>query len=444
MRAKSLTRRIIVLSIFWIVVALLATAFLLTHFYREHIQHHFDAHVLTHVEELIASVETTPDGATRLSREPTDPRFHRLDSGWYWEVLSGETLLQKSSSLGDQQLDLSNIVLDEQQGVQTVYSPGRQKLRAHVVHVSYPYAAGSLTFIATAPEMQISDDVRDFVYQLFMSFLVLGIGLSIAVVVQVTVALRPLKAIKSAISDIRAGKTKRLPQNFPGDVQPLVNELNFLLDHNEMLMKRARNRLGDLAHSVKNPLAVIRNEARSMSGKQGHLILDQSHAIASNIDHCLSRARIYGKKDAIGYRTSVKSVFDDISFAVEHIYKNRNIIIQLNGLDDKWFRGEAQDLEEMAGNLIDNAFKWASNKVVVRCLIENDRLSLIIEDDGPGIADEELESITRRGRKLDETRPGHGHGLGIVTDISELYGGSLKLGRSDLGGLRAELHLPAA
>ena len=441
---RSLTRRIITFSIFWIVIALLATAFLLTRFYREHIEQHYDAHVFTHVEELIAAVESAPNGVTSLSREPTDPRFYRLDSGWYWEVLSRDTLIEKSSSLGEQQLDLSGIILDERYGVQTIYGPGQQKLRAHVVHVSYPHEPGSLTFVATAPEMQIADDVNDFVFQVAMSFLVLGIGLSIAVVMQVTVALKPLKAIRSTISDIRLGMTKRLPQEFPGDVQPLANELNFLLDHNEMLMKRARNRLGDLAHSVKNPLTVIRNEARNLSNKEGQLILDQSHVIASNIDHYLSRARIYGKKDAIGYRTSVKSVFDDLSFAVEHIYKSRGINIKMVSLEDKWFRGEAQDLEEMAGNLIDNAFKWAKSQVEVQCLSHQDRLSLIIEDDGPGIAEEELETITRRGRKLDESSPGHGHGLAIVKDISELYGGSLKFGRSELGGLRAELDLPAA
>jgi signal transduction histidine kinase len=166
--------------------------------------------------------------------------------------------------------------------------------------------------------------------------------------------------------------------------------------------------------------------------------------MASNIYHYLSRARIYGKQDAIGYRTSVKSVIDDLSFAVEHIHKERGIEIEMLNLDDKWFRGEAQDLEEMAGNLIDNAFKWAKTRAVVRCESDHNRLALIIEDDGPGIAEEELKTITRRGRKLDETIPGHGHGLGIVKDIAELYGGALKLGRSELGGLKAELDLPAA
>jgi signal transduction histidine kinase len=441
---KPLTRRIIFLSIFWIVIALLATAFLLARQYRQHIEEHYDAHVFTHVEELVVAVETGPDGSLSLSREPTDPRFHRPDSGWYWEVLHTDVPLHKSASLGDQQLDLSKMVVDERYAIQTVYGPGQQKLRAHVVHVSYPHDPGSLTFVATAPEILITDDVHDFVFHVLTGFVVLGIGLSVAVVVQVTIALKPLKAIRSTISDIRAGKTARLPRDFPDDVQPLVDELNFLLDHNEMLLKRARNQLGDLAHAVKNPLTVIRNEARNMSSKQGQLILDQSHVMSSSIDHCLSRARIYGKQDAIGYRTSVKSVFDDLNYAVGHIYKDRNIGVQLLCLDDHWFRGEAQDLEEMVGNLIDNACKWAKSEVRVNCRSGHNRLALVIEDDGPGIAEEDMADITRRGRKLDDASPGHGHGLGIVRDIAELYGGSLKLGRSKLGGLKAELDLPAA
>ena len=441
---RSLTARIILLSIFWITIALLATAILLGRLYRVHIEEHYDAHVFTHVEELVAAIETSPEGERRLHSEPTDPRFHLLNSGWYWEVLIAGELMEKSPSLGDQQLDLTGLNLIESHGVQTIYGPDQQQLRAQLINTTYPHDIGSLTFLATAPVMQITDDVHEFVFHIFINFLVLGIGLSIAVVVQVRVALRPLKAIRSAISDVQAGITQRLPQDFPSDVQPLVNELNFLLDHNELLLKRARNQLGDLAHAVKNPLTVIRNEARSMESKQGQLILDQSHVMASSIDHYLSRARIYGKKDAIGYRTSVEPVIDDLIYAVQHIYQDRGIEFQLSLLGEHWFRGEAQDLEEMAGNLIDNACKWAKSQVVVQCVTEQDRLVLVIEDDGPGIAEEDIEDAMQRGRKLDESYAGHGHGLSIVKNIADLYGGTLKLGKSPLGGLRAELDLPAA
>lgn len=441
---RSLTARIILLSIFWITIALLATAILLGRLYRVHIEEHYDAHVFTHVEELVAAIETSPEGERRLHSEPTDPRFHLLNSGWYWEVLIAGELMEKSPSLGDQQLDLTGLNLIESHGVQTIYGPDQQQLRAQLINTTYPHDIGSLTFLATAPVMQITDDVHEFVFHIFINFLVLGIGLSIAVVVQVRVALRPLKAIRSAISDVQAGITQRLPQDFPSDVQPLVNELNFLLDHNELLLKRARNQLGDLAHAVKNPLTVIRNEARSMESKQGQLILDQSHVMAGSIDHYLSRARIYGKKDAIGYRTSVEPVIDDLIYAVQHIYQDRGIEFQLSLLGEHWFRGEAQDLEEMAGNLIDNACKWAKSQVVVQCVTEQDRLVLVIEDDGPGIAEEDIEDAMQRGRKLDESYAGHGHGLSIVKNIADLYGGTLKLGKSPLGGLRAELDLPAA
>ena len=147
---RSLTNRIIILSVFWIVIALLVTALLLGRFYRSHIEEHYDSHVSTHVEELIAAIETGPQGELMLSREPTDPRFHRPDSGWYWEIVSGETAAIKSSSLGEQELDLSGLSLDESHDVQTVIGPGQQNLRAQVAHVSYPHDPGSITFIATS------------------------------------------------------------------------------------------------------------------------------------------------------------------------------------------------------------------------------------------------------------------------------------------------------
>jgi signal transduction histidine kinase len=441
---RSLTKRIISLSIFWIFLALLATGFLLSQFYQHHIEDHYDAHVFTHVEELIAAVHTDDTGRVSLHREPTDPRFHRPNSGWYWEVLSGDEPLVKSASLGQDQLDMQGTALDESHGVQTVLGPDGQKLRANVVHVSYANEPGSLTFVATAPQFQISDDVHDYATHVLTSFLVLAIGLSVAVVVQVRVALKPLKAIRREISDIKSGTTERLSQDFPADVQPLVDELNFVLDHNEMLLKRARNQLGDLAHAVKNPLTVIRNEARALQSTEGQLILEQTHIISGNIDHYLSRARIYGKKDAIGYRTSVRSVMEDLIYAVGHIHKPRDIETRLLMVQDRWFRGESQDLEEMAGNLLDNACKWAQSEVTVRCESQGDRLMLIIEDDGPGIPEKEYESVMRRGRKLDAASAGHGHGLGIVQDIAHLYGGTLTLGRSELGGLKVTLSLPAA
>lgn len=440
---KSITIRIVATSIIWIVLALLITTLTLGGLYRDHIEGHFDAHVLSHVEELMAAVETSSGGELQMVGQPMDPRFYQLNSGWYWEVRRAGEPLGKSASLGDTQLDLRQLKMGESRDVQMVYGPQGEELRAQITEVTFPNGAGSLTFVATAPDMQIAEDVSDFTTHIVTSFIVLGFGLTLAVIIQVKVAMKPLKAIRSEISNVKTGKAKRLSQDFPHDIQPLVNELNFLLDHNELLLKRARNQLGDLAHAVKNPLTVIRNEARTLATEQGQLILDQSHVMASSIDHCLSRARISGKEDMFGYRTPVKGVVEDLAFAVQRIYHERGIEIKLSDLSDCCFRGDMQDLEEMAGNLIDNACKWAETQVVVMCETDNERLLIVVEDDGPGISEKDLKIVMNRGQKLDESKPGHGQGLGIVNDIVSLYGGSLTLDKSSFGGLRARLDLPA-
>jgi signal transduction histidine kinase len=443
MRSK-LTSRIIILSVFWILATLLVTAMLIAWLYRDHIEQHYDAHLFTHVEELVAAASIETGGAFSLLREPTDPRFHRPDSGWYWQVLVDGQPVARSPSLGDRSLDIGALNFDENHDVQTLTDHDGGQLRARVMHIAYPDAEEPVTVVATAPQMQILDDVADFRIHILLSFLVLAIGLSLAVVVQVTVALQPLKAIRSAINDIQSGRINRLPNEFPADVQPLVDKLNSLIDHNETLLKRARTQLADLAHALNTPLTIIRNEARNLTSKEGNLILDQAYAMTGDIDHYLMRARISGHSDVFGYQTSIKSVVDDLRYAVERIYRDRDINIELCSKGDCRFRGEVQDLEEMLGNLLDNACKWATKKIEVRCRLEEDRLTLSIEDDGPGIDPDDVETVLERGRKLDESTPGYGQGLSIVKDIAELYGGELRLGRSALGGLHAELELPAA
>jgi signal transduction histidine kinase len=432
------------LSVIWIVLALFATALLLGWMYRDHIEQHFDAHVFTHVEELVSALDTDPDGQVLLLRQPTDPRFHRAGSGWYWQVMVAGQPLAKSPSLGDQLLETQGLDFDESSRVQLIDGPGGELLRCHKVHLLHGRWPQPVTVLATSPEIQITDDVDDFVGKILIAFAVLAIGLSIAVLVQVRVALSPLKAVRTALRDVQTGKTERLPRDYPDDIQPLVDEVNSLLDHNETLLKRARTQLADLAHSVKTPLTVIRNEARSMASTQGQLILDQAHVMSASIDHYLSRARISGPKAAFSYRTGIRPVVDDLRFALSRIYRDRDIRIELSSEGGCRFRGEIQDLEEMLGNLVDNACKWAQRTVVISCGLEQDRLTLTVEDDGPGIAEHLREEVMQRGRRLDESKPGHGHGLGIVQDIAELYGGALVLGDSPLGGLKAELNLPAA
>jgi len=240
---------------------------------------------------------------------------------------------------------------------------------------------------------------------------VLGVGLLLVVWFQVRFGLRPLQVLQQALGDIRKGNAQRLPESFPVEVEPVVSELNGLLDHNGALLERARTQVGNLAHALKNPLTVIRNEAGPMENERGRVIREQTAAMANSVDRYLSQARIAGTAGVLGARADLKVI--------------------------------VEDLEEMLGNLIDNACKWARSQVLVHAESADGRLRIVVEDDGPGIPEKRQVEVLERGRRLDEKIPGSGLGLDIAQDIAGLYRGSITLGRASSGGLSVQLDLPA-
>lgn len=441
---RSLSARLILFSVFWIALALLGTSAIITHQYKVHIEKHYDEHLHSHLEELVGAVEPDGRGGARLARAPTDPRFFRDGSGWYWAVLRGQELLTASISLDSRKLDVARFPASEGPHVRIIAGPDGQLLRAHITHVSMPGDLGFLTFVSSAPAMTISDDVDDFSGHIAVSLLMLGAGLLAAVLFQVLIAMRPIRSIRQSIAEVRAGMLERLPADYPEDLQPLVDELNNVLDHNETLLRRARNQMAALAHGLKNPLTVIRNAARTMRGEEAKLILDQSHLMAASLDHALAHARMHAHRGGLARRTPVQSVLEDVRFAVEHMYRDRDLEIILKDCGDACFRGEPQDLEQMVGNLVDNACKWAKAAVMMNCYNDGQTLRIHIDDDGPGVDEADRARVQRRGVRLDEAMPGYGHGLAIVRELAEIYGGKLDLTRSAAGGLRAELTLPAA
>jgi len=444
MARRSLTFRIIAFSSIWIWLALMATALLLWYYYHDHIGKHYDAHVFMHLEEMVTASKLAPEGSIKLDFHPSDPRFQKIYSGWYWETRVGGETMERSPSLGTSRLSLGVAHAAEDHRVQVITGPKQQTLRVQTIEISKGQGGEKILLLASAPHMRIEDDVIDLAEHMLVSFIVLGIGLLIAVVLQVRLALKPLNAISTGISQIHEGKAERLREKFPEEVQPLVDELNNLLEHNSVLLKRARNQLGNLAHSIKNPLTVINNEAQNLDEGARTLILDQAKDISKSVDHYLFRARASGADSVLGARANVKSVAEDLTFALQRLYKDRNLKIDTSGLGTCTFRGESQDLEEMLGNLMDNACKWANRRVNLHCRPRQNRCVLTVEDDGPGIPEDQLEKVLERGQQLDESMQGHGLGLGIVQDMVELYGGKLTFKRSSLGGLCAELELPVA
>jgi signal transduction histidine kinase len=441
-RRKSLSWRIITLSAIWITLALLVTALLLFYSYSVHIKKHYDAHVNMHLEEMVAAASLDESGGLVLLAEPSDPRFDTLHSGWYYEIRHDGEVLARSRSLGDQALDHGGLGTGDGLRVAEIEGLKNEKLRVQTLEIPAGIPGERLLLIASAPMVPITEDVEDLAEHVIISFILLGTGLILAVVLQVKIALRPLNSIGKGIGRIREGVSDRLTEPYPREVQQLVDELNNLIDHNAVLLKRARNQLGNLAHSIKNPLTVIANEARTLEPARQELILDQTSDIRESVDHHLSRARIFGTENVLGTRSKANAVATDLAYALRRIYKDRNLEFELGGLCSCAFRGEAQDLEEMLGNLMDNACKWAASTVAVSCETRDGRLLLCVEDDGPGIPALNTEMVLKRGHREDEKVQGHGLGLSIVQEIAELYGGTLSLGRSSLGGLRAELELP--
>lgn len=444
MLPRTLTFRLVATSIVCVAGSLLAAGLLLVFLFRDHIERRFDQELYGHLEELVAASEVSPAGAFTLTWIPSDPRFNRPHSGWYWQITRPGADPTQSESLWRSRISVVAPQAGTRPRIQLVGGPGDEPLRALVQDITFPEREDHFTFAVAGPVSDIQADVDRFVTQLAVTLGILGLGLLTAVLVQVRFGLRPLRAMQRALADIRAGRARRLPETFPEEVEGIVHELNALLDHNTGMLERARTRAGNLAHALKNPLTVICNEAREVEGEGGRLLREQVSVVSDCIDRYLSRARAAGAAGVLGARAPVKDSIEDIRFSMELLHKDRNLTFRVSGADGLYFRGDADDLEEMVGNLMDNACKWARRQVAVSTAVRHGRLLIAIEDDGPGIPEKRRSEVLHRGRRLDEAVPGSGLGLDIVQEMAELYRGSVTIGTSALGGVRAELELPGA
>ncbi|MEJ2400393.1 MAG: sensor histidine kinase [Xanthomonadales bacterium] len=442
MTRRSLAARIVALTGVWIAIALVAAGIMLWSFYQSHVEEHYDAHVRMHMEEMVAAARLNSDGSLTLAYQPSDPRYQILHSGWYWEIRQRGRILARSPSLGEDEIKLPEKSFSENRDAVILMGPADKELRVQTRLVPAGSSGEQLLLVSSAPMTRVTDDVDHIVEHMVPTLALLAGVLLIAVVFQVRLTLRPINDISRGISAIHQGRDERISGEFPVEIQPLVDELNNLVEHNATLLRRARNQLGDLAHSIKNPLTVINNEARSMDSDKGRLILARTGDIQDSVDHHLTRARASGTTNVLGARVKIRAVAEDLVFALQRIYQDRKLRFNLDDIRQCAVRCEAQDLEEMLGNLMDNACKWARSEVAVSCRPSNGDTLVTVEDDGPGIPADEISRVMQRGQRLDESTQGHGLGLGIIQDIVELYNGKLELGVSKLGGLRADLTLP--
>ena len=443
MKINSLAFRLVAGAGLWITAALAAGGFQLSSMFEGSAERSFEARLEVYLDSLIAVSRTGAAGQIELARGLGEPRFTQPNSGWYWQISGPDGPILRSRSLWD--MTLSPRAREDGAVRASEFSgPDGRNLRLAERTVTLPSFPHRLRYMVAAEDSEIDREVARFNKALIWSLASLGIGLIAAVLIQVRFGLIPLKRMRAALTDIRAGRAEKLSGEFPAEVQPLADELNALLEHNARVVERARTHVGNLAHALKTPLAVLGNEAARETSPLAQSVARQTTVMRRQIDRNLSRARAAATAGVLGARTPILPVLEDLKRTLERIHAERRIEIAITGEREAAFRGERQDLEEMLGNLMDNGCKWARARVRVAIACADERLQIIVEDDGPGLSAAERMQLFQRGKRLDEAVPGSGLGLAIVRDIAGLYDGSVALDEAAQGGLKVSLTLPAA
>lgn len=451
---RSLVRRLVATSAVWILVALVAVALALTTLFRQSVLRALDDRLTAVVANIVATSEPVEGGGVEPSRLPPDPRYERIFSGRYWQInrMDGEAVgevVGNSRSVWDEPIPVRDKVeqsIIQEFGQPITYNaqgPDQQTLRVVAQAIELPGEGGRILVLAAEDRRPADAEVERFAMISIGIFLVFGIVLVAGVILQVRIGLSPVFRMRDSVANVREGRSRRVEGDFPVELQPLGDELNSLLDHSREVVERARTHVGNLAHALKTPIAVLMNETANDDSESARLVRRQTETMSRQVDHHLRRARAAAHAKALGAQCSVGDVVEDISRTLGKIYARQDKTISAEGHEGLSFRGERQDLEEMVGNLADNACKWAAKHATIRCGMTSEKtLFITVEDDGPGMPQEEREKALQRGVRLDEEAPGTGLGLSIVADLAHVYGGELELGDSEAGGLAAKLILP--
>lgn len=430
---RSIRGRLLLLAAVWITAALLAAFLFISSLLNDFVTDRFDAEAGAIADGIIAGLDVD-DNRIELDDRPVDPRFALPFTGWYWQVAANGLVVARSDSLLDGKLEGP---AGDYLGGHGVGADGAA-LRVMRREVTIPYSDAEIAVTVTAPQEQIDASLATVSRPLAIALAVLGIGLAIASVVQVMGGLQSLNRLRKDLSLVRAGKAERLSMPDVTELQPLTAEINASLDQNAALLARSRQHLGNLAHSLKTPLAALANELPP--DHHGQALITRMDRL---IGWHLRRARTAGPR-ILGQRTMVRPVINDILLVLRWPMQDKGMQADVECPEDAFFMGERQDLEEMIGNLSENAVKWGRENLRIVVIQTTDALHISIEDDGPGMTETDAPRALIRGGRLDEHgASGFGLGLAIVADLAALHGGELRLERAGIGGLAAKLTLPA-
>ena len=453
MGPKSLAFRLLVSAAAWTLVVIPVAAVLLTSLYRQAIERNFDARLDVYMTSLVAASTAEGEGMPIAPTNLGAPIFNIPFSGWYWQIkpLKGaKRPLYVSDSLLDQQLYLPSKdgISPDDTLTRRSYASGPDEENLRLVEREIRPGAresAGYSYAVAGDAAEIDADLAQFTTMLILALAILGVGLTVATFFQVRFGLLPLRAIRHDLAAIRSGDAESLEGELPDEIKPLQTELNALIQSNRDVVDRARTHVGNLAHALKTPLSVISNEARAHDNALSEKVVEQAEIMRTQITHHLDRARVAARAGVIGDVTEVDPTLMALKRALDRIYGEKGIDLTVSVEADLKFQGEKQDLEEMTGNLMDNACKWAKSVVAVTaCPSGNGSLVVTVDDDGPGLTKAERERAVKRGQRLDESKPGSGLGLSIVADLAHLYKGRFELEKAPGGGLRAQLTLPTA
>jgi signal transduction histidine kinase len=455
MRANSLALRLFLTAMLWTAAILLITGIVLSTIYRQTVERAFDRRLDVYLKTLVADVASPETPDDKFPQSLGEPLFELPLSGWYWQVTrldpqKPET--RSSRSLWDAALPrLADPIAAPPGGTRQGYVKGPEDQRMRLAERTIDMGEEGRYLVAVAGDAgEIDDEIRGFDGWLAITFVALAAVLLLSTLFQVRFGLAPLKRISESLAAIRSGSAERLAGTFPEEIAPLARETNALIEANRDIVERARTHVGNLAHALKTPLSVMMNEAAARGDDTlAAKVREQIDIMREQVARHLERARLAARTPVVGSVTEVVPVLTALARTMEKIHRDRAVAIDIEASQNLRFQGEQQDLEEMLGNLVDNACKWAQSRVSVEVVGARagtpgaaQTVHIIVDDDGPGLSASERERVAKRGRRLDETKPGWGLGLSIVSELAGLYGGELTLGTAPIGGLRAELVLP--
>ena len=466
MKIKSITRFLFLNATILAIIIAFAAGFVLSEFFRNSSEESFDEQL-----DIVLKILVGDLAQQLVSGEPLtppqnlgEPRYELPLSGWYWtlsDAENGKILLSSSSLVGGAIEDAGNEAGESVAGLErSFYATGPDANRLRVLQRKISFSPDQKYLVrVTGNAEALMERVHGFQRKAWMIMMIFGGILLVASFFLVRTALRPLLVLREQVRNVAQGHSELIEGSYPIEVSGLVNETNMLITSNKDTLERARTQVGNLAHALKTPLSIITNETRDTKLEKNGLLSQQANIMRDQIQLYLERARMAARRNVIGSVTECLPVLDKLVSVMQKIHREKTIQFHNQASAETAFRGEQHDLEEMVGNLIDNACKWACQKVEItlkpgkNILTSKDKgqdnsgkdhwLTIIVDDDGAGMNDHEMQLATKRGQRLDESKPGTGLGLSIVEEMSDLYQGQFFLQGSPLGGVRAILVLPA-